>query len=624
MTRTPPLPTATPDSCCHHGQYRALLRLAGIELDRRNRVIRALTSFTYQASRLTEPAALLNLSLSHALNTTQAEVGAIVLIDPESKMLTLGTHRGLVADCIHILTGKHFDVGAAVLMPHLVTGKGVLVEAHTSTTAEEALLLSTTELSSLASLPLKAGHKLIGALVVGIRDETERLTSADVNYLVAIAQVTAFALESLNLRDKLWHMAESLLSHGDLLASTAVTPDLGLPAELPLLPPLQAKLATAVAELGGAMGALFTINKNKPQLEINLVADYGLSPLFTHQFTSFTQEENNFPFEQLSQRNLLVKNLVAVNRDPTSANPLLLSLQEEGARSLIAVRVNDDDPIAKALFIAATEPARFSNNSLTQLLRQMPKLLALLPDTPVVPTLSTHRVHIPSMSESADMHDLELLLAAMMQAEEEVERHNSDLLALTNISEMLNRTLDLSDTLDEIMEHLQAMLAVDAVWLYVCDDLDPFAKQMILQAYVGLNDDFVRAVHHLSLGDGFEGHVGREAQTAICNDASEQTRRCHLLQRLGGINALASTPLTCPDILENKETIRTVGVLTIGKQQPHHWSPRQIRLLNNVANLLSFAINNAQLYARLKDDVQWLKVGNEFLQQLNDQLMTQL
>src|SRR5690606_6566684 len=109
-------------------QYRGAIRLASAEVQQRNRGIVALTNFAYQGGRLATPTALLRLALAQALAVVDAPVGAIVLINPETKELTLGVHKGVTVDLKNILTGHQLDNGAMTLMPHLVAGKGALVE----------------------------------------------------------------------------------------------------------------------------------------------------------------------------------------------------------------------------------------------------------------------------------------------------------------------------------------------------------------------------------------------------------------------------------------------------------------------------------------------------------------
>ena len=96
-------------------QYRAALRLAGTEIERRNRGIIALTTFAYQASCMGNASAMLKLMLSQALETTGAPIGAIVVIDPASKALTVNVQKGLTAELIDILVGRELGHGATAL-----------------------------------------------------------------------------------------------------------------------------------------------------------------------------------------------------------------------------------------------------------------------------------------------------------------------------------------------------------------------------------------------------------------------------------------------------------------------------------------------------------------------------
>ncbi|HXV42689.1 MAG TPA: hypothetical protein VEC96_06470, partial [Anaerolineae bacterium] len=105
-------------------QYRAALRLTHIEIERRNRSIIALTTFAYQASRLANSSALLKLTLTQALEIIGAPLGAIVIIDAETKALDLSIYKGLTVELVDILTGRQLGQGAIALMPHLVAGSG--------------------------------------------------------------------------------------------------------------------------------------------------------------------------------------------------------------------------------------------------------------------------------------------------------------------------------------------------------------------------------------------------------------------------------------------------------------------------------------------------------------------
>jgi GAF domain-containing protein len=191
-------------------QCRGALRLANLEIERRNQSLVTLAGFARRVSLATCPSELLKLALETALAMTRASMGAIVLIDTKTGELTLGIHEGLTPELLDILTGQQLEAGATVLMPHLVAGEGALLELDTTDDEIEKLLLTTGQLTSLVSLPLQLGPTLMGALLVGHQNK-RTFRPVELNLLMAISQETAVALEGLRLRDDLWYTAETLL-----------------------------------------------------------------------------------------------------------------------------------------------------------------------------------------------------------------------------------------------------------------------------------------------------------------------------------------------------------------------------------------------------------------------------
>lgn len=196
-------------------QYQAALRLANGEIKRRSHAIIALTKFAYQASQAAGPTTVLKLALIQALETANAPVGAIVLADLETKELTLSVHHSLAPELIDILTGHQLEKGATALMPHMVAGSGALLEYDSTDDEDERQLLEVSQLTSLVSLPLQVGSRLLGALLIGLQDN-HSFTAAELWFLMALSQEMATALESLRLREGLWHTAEMLLDEEDI------------------------------------------------------------------------------------------------------------------------------------------------------------------------------------------------------------------------------------------------------------------------------------------------------------------------------------------------------------------------------------------------------------------------
>jgi GAF domain-containing protein len=597
-------------------RYRTILRLAGVEIERRNRGIRALTAFTYQASRQNEPAALMKLALSQALAMTQAPMGAIILIDAQTKNLSLGAHRGLTPDMVRILTGRQYDAGAAALMPHLVVGKGALLEEHAAVDPAERMLLTTAQVSSMVSLPLQVEQQLLGALIVGVQGG-ERLSAADLHFLIALGQETAVALQCLHLREKLWHIAETLLSREAESSVASGMRELDFNPTLPALPPLQAKLATIIADFGGTMGAIFAVHPGENETQINLVVDYGLSPVFTGTFACFLLSDGFFP-PTVVEEDVNITDIAQVSGNV--AVPMLASLYNEGARSLLTTRFGDGGATVRFLLIAATEPNVLGEEIKEQLRTASQSLLPLLTDPPHVPTFPTRSVHVPSLTRAASDDDLEQLLAAMMEAEEESFRHNADLIALNSISTKLARTFNLNKVLDGIMAEIKDMLSVTAAWLYLIDPLSP--DRLILRACDGLSERYSQGRQRIFIGDGIEGQVAQLNQPLFIEDALQHRLRCEILVDQEQMRAIATVPLTCEVEHDGLEEQQVVGVLTVSMNHTYLWQSREIRLLTAVANHLALATHNASLYNQVQDTSERLAASNQLLQELNKQLLT--
>ena len=451
-------------------RYRAALRLANVEIERRNRGIITLMTFAYQANRTATPSTLLKLALVQALEAIDAPTGATVLIDKDTNMLTLGIHKGLTPELKDILTGKDLEHGATALMPHLVAGSGALLESKTSTDELERQLLTASRLTSLVSLPLQLGPRLMGAFIIGLRGK-KTFTPAELCFLMALSQETAIALESLNLRDGLWHTAEAFL--GQEISSL----DLGDVTE----------------------------------------EDVGPPP--------------------------------------------------------------------------ATIPTPFD-----------------LPGTTA------------DVLEPAE-DDLEQLLAAMMEAEDEVQQQNTDLQTLITIAKQMNRTLNLKEILQCAVDQTKNILNKDATWVYLMNE----NRQLSLGAHTGLSKHYAQAMGRLALSDGVEGKAVLENQSYFVDDINKAGIPHKIWVDKEGIHGLAVVPVTRPGAQKQAGESKSyvIGVLAAAtiKESSHTWTPRETRLLTSVANQIALAIDNAQLYEKLQEKEAGLRAGNEVLQNINDMLL---
>jgi hypothetical protein len=216
--------------------------------------------------------------------------------------------------------------------------------------------------------------------------------------------------------------------------------------------------------------------------------------------------------------------------------------------------------------------------------------------------------------------DLEQLLAAMMEAEDEMQQHNADFQTLNTVAEMMNRTLNLKEILQAAVEQTKATLNTDAAWLYLMND----KKQLEMKAHVGLSSDYVIGMQRLKHRVGLEGRVAAGNKAQFVETVSKDPHPHKIWVDKEGLHALAAVPITRPDETPTEQgSSHVVGVLATGIRdvQSHLWSPREVRLLTSIANQVAPAIDNARLHAQVQEHETEMRAGNEILRTINDMLL---
>ncbi len=231
----------------------------------------------------------------------------------------------------------------------------------------------------------------------------------------------------------------------------------------------------------------------------------------------------------------------------------------------------------------------------------------------------------PAALPQPEDDDLEKLLAAMMEAEEEVQQQHRDLQTLNTLAEMLNRTLNLKEILHCAVNQAKAILETDAAWIYLLN-----TNQLLeLSAHTGLSVTYVRGMRLLEMGEGVEGYVAERKEPQFINEINSVSDRTHKIWvDKEQLQALAAVPITRPGVEDNSGAAAShiVGVLAVGKRNKTAmvWTPRETRLLTSIANQVAVAIDNARLYAQIQEDHTNLSGSNEILRELNELLLKKI
>jgi transcriptional regulator with GAF, ATPase, and Fis domain len=209
---------------------------------------------------------------------------------------------------------------------------------------------------------------------------------------------------------------------------------------------------------------------------------------------------------------------------------------------------------------------------------------------------------------------------AERSAEAEARQQNADLIALNDIAELMNRTLDLKQILACTVDQTRSVSKADAAWIYLPEE----ENRLVMRAHAGLSPDYVRGMRSLRVGDGLEGRVAAENQARFIESTSADVHTHEFWVEKEGLHALAVVPITRPEPETggNRTETHIVGVLAVGiRARAHTWEPRERRLLTSIANHVALAIDNARLYARVQVDEAGMRAGNQVLREINDMLL---
>jgi signal transduction protein with GAF and PtsI domain len=162
---------------------------------------------------------------------------------------------------------------------------------------------------------------------------------------------------------------------------------------------------------------------------------------------------------------------------------------------------------------------------------------------------------------------------------------------LHRLSETVSGTLDLDTVLRHLVEMVADVTKADACLLYL---LDAGRKELVLRASKDPHPKLIGRIT-LEMGEGITGWVARErAAVTIARNASEDPR-FKVFHNLPEDRHQAF--LSMPIIHHN----RVVGVINLQHKRPHQHQPNEIAMVETIARHAGAAIDNARLYASMKE-----------------------
>jgi signal transduction histidine kinase/putative methionine-R-sulfoxide reductase with GAF domain len=212
------------------------------------------------------------------------------------------------------------------------------------------------------------------------------------------------------------------------------------------------------------------------------------------------------------------------------------------------------------------------------------------------------------------------LLNELRQRTEELGSSVSELLALGEISQAVNSTLDLEAVLSTIVAKAVQLSGTEAGAIYV---FDPLQREFHLRATYGMDQQLIEALtqRHIGLDDPNVAQALAQPEPFQVPDLRETASSAvnEIILR-AGFRAVLVTPL-----MREQEI---VGALVVRRRTPGEFPKNTVDLIKTFAAQSALAIQNARLFHEIEDKSRQLEEASQhksqFLANMSHELRTPL
>ncbi|GJL77992.1 MAG: sensor histidine kinase [Nitrospinaceae bacterium] len=157
---------------------------------------------------------------------------------------------------------------------------------------------------------------------------------------------------------------------------------------------------------------------------------------------------------------------------------------------------------------------------------------------------------------------------------------------LQDITRIANATLDLDETLEQIIEVIKTKLHTDSSSIYLADENSKF---LILKASSGLPQDTSQFIR-LEIGKGITGWVAENKSTLALSDAHNDPRFVYFPEiEEEKFKSMLSVPILVSE--------QCIGVVNVHSVEQRMFTDLEILIMETIASQMSGCIRNAMLYS---------------------------
>ena len=169
----------------------------------------------------------------------------------------------------------------------------------------------------------------------------------------------------------------------------------------------------------------------------------------------------------------------------------------------------------------------------------------------------------------------------------QIDEQRRQLLAISTIAEAVNRSVELEYVLQSALDKATELLNTRFGWIYLPED-----DGLVMKSSRGTSKDFVHLPTNSVIPVSTWLHQPRVQSERITDSIGHIDEELKEL----GIQFWASIPLSSKDVV--------LGVLVVAGNEFDMFTPKQAELMEAFGNQISVALNNAQLFDRLRRSEQ--------------------
>jgi two-component system nitrate/nitrite sensor histidine kinase NarX len=182
------------------------------------------------------------------------------------------------------------------------------------------------------------------------------------------------------------------------------------------------------------------------------------------------------------------------------------------------------------------------------------------------------------------------LQASYSQMEQQVVERSRALAAVNTVAEVVNRSVDLQEVLNDALAEVLEVMNFNAGGVYL---LDQTSQELHLTAHQGVDEARLASIMAIRVGEGFSGQAVSTGRPVVIDDLPAEL----VLERFGGggpdLHTVASFPLVASG--------ETLGAMFVASRQRRPLSQQDVELLNAIGLQVGVAIENTHLISRQKE-----------------------